>query len=118
MAIETLRNEAKCGEFDIGHATALNMVTMTRQGPYIVCDHDNNVIYLKIQKGPIKENGINGCQVDDGIRLMKMIIEGLNKKLSCPHNDSALFCLDRALEYLEDRKNDREERGVEGESKA
>ena len=40
----------------------------------------NGERYIKIQNGPIKENGVNGCQVDTIIEATKAIIEGLNKK--------------------------------------
>jgi len=77
-----------------------------------------NAITFKIQDGPIKENGINGCQVDEVIETAKIIIEGLNKQFPCRENAMVITKLDEALMWSEKRKRDRVKRGVEGQSKA
>ena len=97
MALETLENH---------HA------------PFITVNHEENTIQFKIQKDPIGEVGINGCQVDDMIATAKTIIEGLNKKFPCRENSVAITKLDESLMWLEKRKKDREDRGVEGKSEA
>lgn len=85
---------------------------------YPICvDHKQNMISFKIQYGPIKENGVNGCQVEDMIATCKHMIEGLNEKFPCMENNKIIMNLDDALQWSKDRTKNREKRGVEGESK-
>lgn len=81
--------------------------------PISIC-HSQNMISFKIQKGPIKEVGVNGCQVDTIIAAVLRIIEGLNEKFPCAENGKAMEHLAKALEALNDRKNNRIARNVEG----
>lgn len=84
-----------------------------------VAIHDKgNTIVFKIQNGPIKENGVNGCQVDTMVHACLMIIEELDKKFPCKENDTCIWHLRRAYMLLKERKRNREARGVEGENKA
>ena len=83
---------------------------------FVYVRNDVNSISFTIQNGPIKEVGVNGCQVDTVIAAAKMIIEGLNAKFPCDHNSRALHHLDLALAALMTRKKDREARNVEGTS--
>jgi hypothetical protein len=85
---------------------------------FVYVRHDVNSISFTIQNGPIKENGVNGCQVDTLIETARVIIEGLNKNFPCRENSIALTKLDEALLWLGKRKADREKRGVEGFNKA
>lgn len=85
---------------------------------YIEVCRSNNSITFRIQKGPIKENGVNGCQIDTIISVARQILMGLNKKFSSPENDRAIDHLGAALSALKERKADRENRGVEGFNKA
>lgn len=71
-----------------------------------------------LQSGPIKEYGVNGCQIDDVIRWAKEFIEDVNKKFPCRENSLAVTNLDQALLWLYERKRLRELRGVEGQDKA
>jgi hypothetical protein len=66
----------------------------------------------------VKENGVNGCQVDTVIAASKAILEGLNKNFPCRENAMAITKLDEALLWLEKRTKDREARAVEGTSNA
>jgi hypothetical protein len=81
---------------------------------FIYVRQDVNSIAFTIQNGPIKENGVNGCQVETVIEAAKMIIEGLNKEFPCRENSIAITKLDEALMWLEHRTKDRKKRGVEG----
>jgi len=69
------------------------------------------------QRGPIKEVGVNGCQIDDMIKFARMTIEVFNKKIPCRENSIAITKLQEAELWLLQRKLDREELGVEGKSK-
>jgi hypothetical protein len=77
-----------------------------------------NTISFKIQNGPIKEWGVNGCQVDTLIEAAKLIIEGLNAIFPCRENAMVITKLDEALMWSNQRKINREKRGVEGLNKA
>jgi hypothetical protein len=84
----------------------------------IFVDHDVNMISFRIQDGPIKEVGKNGCQVTALIDAARIIIEKLNEKYPCRENYLTLTKLDEALLWQLKRTKDREARQVEGESKA
>jgi len=66
------------------------------------------------QRGPIKDVGVNGCQVDDVITFALGTLQALNKKFPCRENSLAITKLEEALHWLDARKQDREERKVEG----
>ena len=85
---------------------------------HISIAESQNMISFKIQAGPIKEFGHNGCQVDEIIATAKIMIDKLNNKFPCEENIKALGCLEGALYFLNARKKDRAIRGVEGQSKA
>ena len=79
--------------------------------------NDLSHIEIKLQNGPIKENGVNGCQIDDVIELAKNIIESFNKRFPCMENACIITKLDEALLWSMKRKIDREKRNVEGTNK-
>lgn len=114
MALETIRNYAVIGGFKVNHEPDGD-----HPGFFpIIIDHKKNIISFKIQSGPIKENGVNGCQVDTLIHASREIIHKLNKKFPCDENTLALAALDIAICELNKRKKDREQRGVEGTSQS
>ena len=98
MALETLKNKPMRSSF-------------------VSIDHDTNAITFKIQNGPIREVGSNGCQVYELIYVARMIISELNKKFPCRENSCTITKLDEALHWLDARTRDRDERGVEGLNK-
>ena len=85
-----------------------------RPSNFIYIRNDKNSISFTLQDGPVKENGVNGCQVDTMILAAKKIIEGLNKNFPCRENSLVITKLDEALHWLDHRTKDREDRGVEG----
>ncbi len=74
-------------------------------------------VKFTIQSGPIKEYGINGCQIDDVISWAKEKIEEFQKAFPCRENAIVITKLDEALLWLMKRKIDRELRKVEGLNK-
>lgn len=88
-----------------------------RPNYFVYLRHDKNSITFNIQNGPIKEVGVNGCQVNTLIETAKLIVEGLHKQFPCRENAIAITKLQEALFWLEARKKDREQRGVEGFNK-
>lgn len=81
---------------------------------FVYIRHDMNSISFTLQRGPVKENGVNGCQVDTLIEASLAIIEGLNKQIPHPENHIVMAHLQTALDHLHKRTKDREHRGVEG----
>lgn len=71
-----------------------------------------------IQSGPVKEVGVNGCQIDDVIAWAKEKIEEFNKAFPCRENSVIITKLDEALLWSLKRKMDREKRSVEGTNRA
>ena len=85
---------------------------------HIYIRHDVNSISFTLQNGPIKEVGVNGCQVDTLIYAAKAILEGLNKNFPCHENEMAINKLQAAIDWMDERTKDREKRGVEGTNNA
>lgn len=85
---------------------------------FIYVRNDKNSLSFTIQNGPIKENGVNGCQVQTIVEVAKKIVEGLNAKFPCRENAMMITKLDEAIMWSKKRTEDRENRGVEGENKA
>lgn len=135
MALENLKDVAEIGGFPI-----VIMDTLREQFPekfnesgamdyqwfeseirphkHVYLRLDKNSISFTLQNGPIKEVGVNGCQVDTIIYAAKLILEGFQKKFPCHENEEALAHLRQALFWLDQRKADREKRGVEGLNQA
>ena len=87
-----------------------------RPHKHVYIRNDKNSISFTLQNGPIKEHGVNGCQVDTLIHAAKAIIEGLNASYPCRENSMAITKLDESIMWLEARTKNREKRGVEGTS--
>ena len=133
MALETLKGVTKIGGFNVvvmDDLRALHPEKFNESGAmdykwfekdirphnFVYVRHDVNSLSFTIQNGPVKENGVNGCQVDTVIAAAKTILEGLNAKFPCRENACAITKLDEAVQWLNARTKNREERGVEGTS--
>jgi hypothetical protein len=77
---------------------------------------DESVTFVG-QGGPIKEVGVNGCQIDDVIEFAKDVLTVFNQRFPCRETSMMITKLDEALLWSLKRKTDRKKRGVEGESK-
>lgn len=79
-------------------------------------------INIQLQDGPIKENGVNGCQIDDIVQYCRDKIEHFNtmenRKFSCRENAMAITKLDEALMWLQRRNENRVADDTEGTSQA
>jgi len=121
MALETLKDIECIGEFDVTRCCPLTLLKdeydRYRSRYPIYINNEFNEISFKIQNGPIKENGVNGCQVDTLIETAMIILMQLNINFPCRENSVAITKLDEALLWLLKRKSDREKRGVEGHNK-
>lgn len=133
MALENLKNEMRIGGFDVvimddlrekfpdkfNASGAMDYAWFEkdiRPNFHVYIRKDVNSIAFTLQKGAIKEVGVNGCQVDTLIEAAKLILMGLNRQFPCRENAVAIRKLDEALLRLLKRKIDRELRGVEGTS--
>lgn len=124
MSLETLKDVKEIGGFKVmtnedrpikgDGSVDWDKFDELRKFVPICIDHPKNMISFKIQNGPIKENGVNGCQVDTLIETAKLMIEGLDAKVPCWENTMALTKLEEALMWLKKRTEERKRRGVEG----
>lgn len=113
MALETLTGVTNIGGFEVKR-----VVWKQPDGNFIEINDECNALTFKIQNGPVKEYGVNGCQVDTIIEAAKLIVEGLNKNFPCRENAMTITKLDEALMWSNKRKQDRINRNVEGFNKA
>lgn len=126
MALETLKGveqingEKILQERIIGRDGNIDwaMTDEARKHSPIFVDHDVNMISFRIQNGPIKEVGKNGCQVEDIVAVAKHIVEQLNAKYPCRENAMMITKLDEAIMWSKQRTRNRELRAVEGTSQA
>lgn len=81
---------------------------------FIYLRRDKNSLTFNLQNGPVKENGVNGCQIDCIIAAAAHMISEANKVFACRENAIAITKLEEALLWLGKRKADRISRGVEG----
>ena len=71
--------------------------------------------YVRFQKGPVKEAGINGCHQEDLIAIVIDRLQHFQKgDFKCRENALALTKLEEAMHWLNHRTRDREKREVEG----
>jgi hypothetical protein len=115
MALETLKSISSVNKVALYHA---DVDTEAKEDAaseaFIFVDHQTNQITFKIQAGPVRENGLNGCQVADMIEVARVIIAELNQRFPCRENALTLTKLDEALMWQRERTRERTVRGVEG----
>jgi len=133
MALETLKDVKEIGGFEVVCMDTLRdqypdkfnesgsmdwrwFESEIRPNKFIYVRNDKNSISFTLQNGPIKEVGVNGCQVDTLIEAAKMIIEGFQNFFPCRENAIVINKLDEAILCLHKRKIDREKRGRGEES--
>ena len=131
MALETLRNVEKIDGYNVVVMDELRekfpgrfnesggmdykwFEKEIRPYNYMYIRHDVNSISFTIQNGTVKENGVNGCQIDTMVATCIQMLKGLNSKIPCRENSIAITKLQEAYFWLKERKRERESRGVEG----
>lgn len=131
MALETLKGVKRIGGFDVvvmddlrqqfpdkfNESGAMDYKWFekdVRPHNFVYVRHDVNSISFTLQNGPVKEKGVNGCQVDTLIHAARAILDGFNKQFPCRENSLAITKLEEALHWLDHRTKDRIQRGVEG----
>lgn len=114
MALETLLELTEIDDFEVKR-----VVWDHPRENFIEINDKAGAITFKFQSGPIHEvGGVDGVQPSTLIKTAMIMIEGFNRKFPCKENAQALDCLLSAIQALEDRKKDREARGVEGFNQA
>lgn len=95
MALETLEG-----------VTEIDGERVSQDGT-IRIDFDENMIFFRLQKGPIGEVGKNGCQVTALIETALRIIEKFNETHFCKENQETLCNLQLALMWQRERTRNR-----------
>lgn len=76
--------------------------------------NENEWINIKFQDGPVKKNGINGCQANDVVNVLLQYLVECNYYFPCRENALAITKLQEAAMWLEERTRLREVQHVEG----
>jgi hypothetical protein len=71
---------------------------------------------IQFQHGPVGENGVNGIQNEDVLKLLAMRLRALNAAFPCRENSIAITKIEEATLWLEHRTAVRVEQGVEGKN--
>lgn len=71
---------------------------------YISINEKDNTIKFKIQNGPTKEVGINGCQLDDIFKAGLHILKCFQELIPCEENAVAIENITATLKALSDRR--------------
>ena len=71
---------------------------------------------IQFQHGPTSENGINGIQNEDLLKLLILRLRALNASWPCRENGLAITKTEEVLHWLEHRTALRREQGVEGKN--
>lgn len=75
---------------------------------------DGQTVSFRIQSGPVKESGRNGCDSTDIIRYAIALYRSFNDAFPCRENSCTITKLEEALHWQEARTRDRINRKVEG----
>jgi hypothetical protein len=83
----------------------------------VVKDDEEVVANVTFQKGPIAENGVNGCHQED---LLAIVLHRLqcfqSSEYACRENALAITKIEEAMHWLNHRTANRQKRNVEGTS--
>lgn len=85
-----------------------------RPNKFIYVRHDKNSVSFTIQNGPIKENGLNGCQLTTLVETALIMLRELNKKFPCRENALTIMKWEEGLLWQRERTRRRSEQGIEG----
>ena len=78
---------------------------------------EETTITFRIQNEPIKEVGVNGCQIEELGKVWMELIQSFNNQFPCRENSLTITKIQEALMLQEERTKDRTHRGVEGFNK-
>lgn len=102
---ETLFKKIETRKHKLNNGPELNFITIQ---PCF------SIIKFKIQDGPIKEYGENGCQIEELGKMWLALLRELNNICPCDENLMTMHHIGLALKYQALRTTDRKIRKVEG----
>ena len=114
MSVSFLKDVTKLGSSDMLFIPSGTGPCEVAGDPSIIVNEERNSLYFRLQNGPIKEVGANGCQIDTVLEAVGHILHGFNQAVPCEETTEAVKHVYIALGFLDARKRNREERGVEG----
>jgi len=68
------------------------------ENPYIGASSDGNLV-VKLQDGPISDNGVNGIQVTELLDLVKEVYKELNSSFPCRENSLTITKIEEAIHW-------------------
>ena len=116
MALKCVRNERRILAEHIGHIHPDSSADekLVALGRNIVVNHASNFVGFRIQNGPIKEMGVNGCQIDHVLAFTLTFLKCLNAENPNAHSKAAIKHIELAMFALRERARGIEKRAVEG----
>ena len=104
-------------ELDSGRGSACNHYMIKHAATPPDGMDSPSICYITFQRGPVKENEVNGIYNEDLLAIVRDRLQGFQQgRYACPENGLALRDLERAIHWLNQRTAKREQRGVEGTS--
>lgn len=88
--------------------------TNVRPHKFIYVRLDKNSLSFTLQNGPVKESGVNGCQIPEVLGVVKELLLGLDSKFPSAYNKESIMHVEAAIQAQYNRTKDREARNVEG----
>lgn len=116
MALEALHDIKHLDGFAVRHFGTEEAPDGPRNA-FISLDRADNSLTFQFQNGPIKEVGINGCQITALLHAFEQILTSLNKLKKCQENDHTLRHIVEAIRTQEQRTARRTIEGTEGTNK-
>lgn len=116
---EEIKREVNIGTKKYTRICVMDDTAFNANHDYAIMTADNETVLTRVilQKGPIKENGVNGCHNEDLIAIVLDRLNGFQESpYKCRENACAITKLEEALMWLRKRTQDREDRLVEGTS--
>lgn len=75
---------------------------------------DDELLSIQFQNGPVREEGVNGVQLSQVLRICLARYKMLNKSFPCRENSIVITKLQEALMWDDERTAKRTRQGVEG----
>jgi len=85
--------------------------------PFVIITEKPTMITFIVQNGPVKEVGVNGCQVDTIVDACISMLKSVDSRVQSRENTHAIINLQHALSWLKEGKRERIKRNVEGTDK-
>lgn len=79
-------------------------------------ERDGYRVTFQLQNGPVRESGVNGCQIGDVLEWCREMLVQFNTNIPCRETSIAITKVQESLLWLRERERTRTARGVEGTS--